>query len=355
MISFNRGRVCDIREANGDVAWIWVEIDGDIQRAVNYKKLTGDVEVGDTVVLNTTAVELSLGTGGEHFVISNLNKQRQSLSGEGHIMKLRYTPMQMKCFSCEEQDSPYHQTIKNFESLKGSKFIVGTLHSMLAPIASYIKKRDPSKKINYIMTDAGALPLAFSKTVTSLKEKGIIDNTITVGQSFGGDYEAVNIYTGLIVASEVLKSDITIVAMGPGIAGTGTKYGFSGIEQAAISDAILNLGGRSILVPRISFADKRDRHSGISHHSLTVFGELTNKSAELVFPRLGGSEEERIVTQISDYKLEKKHSVHFREGNGMVESLDHYGLTVKTMGRGYNEDEEFFKALAAVGEYVLAT
>lgn len=355
MISFDRGRVCDIREENDEIAWLDVELDGKVQRAVNYKKLTGDVSIGDRVVLNTTAVELSLGTGGEHFVISNIDNEKQSLSGEGHIMKLRYTPMQVKCLSCEEQDSPHHQTIKNFESLKESKFIVATLHSMLAPIASYIKKRDPSKKINYIMTDAGALPIAFSKTVSSLKEKGIIDNTITVGQSFGGDYEAINIYTGLILASELLKSDITIVAMGPGIAGTGTKYGFSGIEQASISDAILNLGGRSILVPRVSFADKRDRHRGISHHSLTVFGELTNKPAELVFPSLGGSQEETIVNQISDAELEKKHSIHFKDGDGMLESLDHYGLTVKTMGRGYDEDEEFFKTLAAVGEYALRT
>ena len=29
--------------------------------------------VGDEVLLNTTAVELSLGTGGYHFVIANLN------------------------------------------------------------------------------------------------------------------------------------------------------------------------------------------------------------------------------------------------------------------------------------------
>ena len=33
--------------------------------------------------------------------------------------------------------------------------------------------------------------------------------------------------------------------MGPGIVGTGTKYGFSGIEQGQIIDAINTLSGRA--------------------------------------------------------------------------------------------------------------
>ena len=81
------------------------------------------------------------------------------------------------------------------------------------------------------MTDGAALPIYLSKNVDTLKKKGLIDNTITIGSAFGGDYECINIYTALITAKEVLKADVVFVSMGPGIAGTGTKYGFTGIEQ----------------------------------------------------------------------------------------------------------------------------
>ena len=69
--------------------------------------------------------------------------------------------------------------------------------------------------------------------------------------------------------------------MGPGIAGTGTKYGFTGIEQGPILDAVKKLGGMPISIPRISFADKRDRHQGISHHSITVLKEIVNVDVHL--------------------------------------------------------------------------
>ncbi len=86
--------------------------------------------------------------------------------------------------------------------------------------------------------------------------------------------ECTNIYTGLIAAKEVLKGDITIITMGPGIVGTGTKYGFSGIEQGQIIDAVNTLGGNPIVVPRISFRDLRERHKGMSHHTRTILSEI---------------------------------------------------------------------------------
>ena len=69
--------------------------------------------------------------------------------------------------------------------------------------------------------------------------------------------------------------------MGPGIAGTGTKYGFTGIEQGPILDAVHKLGGLPIAIPRISFADQRERHKGISHHSITVFKEIVNVNVNI--------------------------------------------------------------------------
>ena len=286
MVSFKEGLVTKVIERNEDVIWLEVEIDGQKSKGVNYTSLTGDIEVGDKVMLNTTAVDLSLGTGGQHFVIHNERNKSRDLEGKGHIMKLRYTPMQTSCLAAEEQDSPHHEDINAFTSLDGKVFIVGTLHSMLAPIAATIKHLRPDLKVNYIMTDSGALPIQFSKTVKYLKDKEIIDNTITVGNSFGGDFECINVYTGMITAKEVLDSDITIITMGPGIVGSGTKYGFSGIEQGYIVDAINTLGGTSIVVPRISFRDKRNRHTGMSHHSITVLDEIIKTKTNVILPKL---------------------------------------------------------------------
>lgn len=353
LISIKRGRVVEIRERYEDLTIIDVDINGAIEKAVNYNKITGIVKQGDIVLVNTTAVELSLGTGGMHFVICNNSIKEKELTGNGHIMKLRYTPLQIKCLSAEEQSSPYHDKIKQFKDLNNSVIAVGTLHSMLAPVAAMIKWLRPELRINYIMTDGGALPLPFSFTVKELKKKGIIDNTITIGHSFGGDYECVNIYTGLIVAKEVLKSDVTIVTMGPGIVGTGTKYGFSGIEQGYIIDAVNNLKGKSFAIPRISFSDKRNRHKGISHHTITNLSEITYSKTNLVLPILDDYKNEAIIKQIKDCQLDKKHSIVFENGDDIIKALKYYKLDVITMGRDYYKDKEYFISLGAVGKGII--
>ena len=49
----------------------------------------------------------------------------------------------------------------NFKSLDNHIFIVGTLHSMLAPIVSMLKWKNRNIKINYIMTDGGCFTYIF--------------------------------------------------------------------------------------------------------------------------------------------------------------------------------------------------
>src|SRR4051812_15477745 len=59
-----------------------VEVDG--EPAVVLIDLIGPVAEGDRVVVNTTAVDLDLGTGGEHFVHWNLARSDWSRPGPGH-------------------------------------------------------------------------------------------------------------------------------------------------------------------------------------------------------------------------------------------------------------------------------
>ncbi|WP_280140099.1 DUF3866 family protein [Proteiniborus ethanoligenes] len=322
-----------------------------MSKAVNYNNITGSANIGDKVVLNTTALELKLGTGGYHFVIYNSSNIIKNMPNDpGHIMKLRYTPFQLKVLSAEEQESPYHEAFKSFKSLESSLYIVGTLHSMLAPIIASLKYIEPNLKITYIMTDAGALPLSFSQTVKKLKELKLLDTTITVGHAFGGDIECVNIYTGIIAAKLVAKSDITIITMGPGIVGTGTQYGFSGIEQASIIDAVNKLGGISIAIPRISFSDTRDRHKGISHHTLTILENIACTRTNVVFPILKKEYEKLISLQLEKSNINKKHNIIYENGSEVLNALNYFSLNVKTMGRSYHDDEAFFLTMGAVAK-----
>jgi hypothetical protein len=348
-----RGRVTAVRWAQEDVAFVEVDVDGAPARAVNYAELTGEIEVGDEVLLNTMAVELSLGTGGYHFVVANLSRRTEAAERPGHIMKLRYTPLQINLLSVEEQTSPHHDALKNARSLGGTPVIVGTLHSQMAPAAAAVKATAGMDcRVVYVMTDSAALPMAFSHLVRQLKQSGLIDATITTGQAFGGDYEAVNVYTGLLAAKAVAGANVVIVAPGPGHVGTGTPYGFSGVEQAPVLDAVNALGGKPIAVLRISFADARERHQGVSHHSLTTLGTLTHSPADVVAPRLEPQQQSLVERQLLQAHVAERHRVAWWiEGAVGIEALRQRGINVTTMGRGMDDDPAFFLSASAAGVY----
>ncbi|AOT68135.1 DUF3866 family protein [Geosporobacter ferrireducens] len=354
MLSVKIGKVVRIIREEAELTEIMVDIDDHESRAINYNQLSGGVEVGDRILLNTTAVELQLGTGGYHFVISNLAHPEHALTPGGHIMKLRYTPYQLKVFSSEEQESPYHEVFNSFESLQQMPILVGTLHSMLAPVVSVLKHYKPDCKIAYIMTDGAALPASLSNVVRNLKKESMIAGTITVGNAFGGDLDCINIYNGLIAAKEVLKCDAAVVAMGPGIVGTGTKYGFTGIEQGNILDAVNDLSGSAIAIPRISFADARERHHGLSHHSITVLEKIVKTKVYLGIPSFEQQKKEILCNQITTAGIQEKHTLQWIEPEALYNILKNSKLKFSTMGRGLEEDREFFITAAAAAQLAIS-
>ncbi|MGE5577610.1 MAG: DUF3866 family protein [Syntrophothermus sp.] len=350
MIRIRRGKVSRILGSHEGLTEIEVEVDGAKHKAVNLDALTGPVTEGSEVVLNTTATALGLGSGGYDFVIFVVGNDHLNAVAPGHIIKLRYTPLQVKCLSVEEQDSPYHQAVKNFKSLAGMPVIVGSLHSMLAPAVVALKAagRKPLK-VAYVMTDGAALPIAFSRTVRELKAGGFLAGAVTVGHAFGGDLEAVNKHSGLIAAREALEADVAVVTMGPGIVGTGTKYGNTALEQGEIVDAVDLLGGRAIAIPRLSFADPRPRHKGVSHHFLTALGEVARSRAVIAMPKLDPDLYKLITEQLTQFGVMARHQVETVDVDFLPGALQKAGITVSSMGRGYEEDPAFFKAAAAAG------
>jgi Protein of unknown function (DUF3866) len=354
MIKMVEGIVKEIYYTDNNITKFIAMIENADYKCINYNLLTGNIEINDKVLLNTTAIELQLGTGGFHFVVANLSSPNINNLDLGHIMKLKYTPIQMNCMTVEAQESQYHNIFNEVENIEGMPVIIGSLHSVLAPCSIYLKSIRPDIRLCYIMTEGGALPIHMSDTVRQLKQEGIIDKTITYGNAFGGDYECINIYTALIAAKEIAKADITIVCMGPGIAGTDSKLGFSGVEQGSIADAVNKLKGYPAVVPRISFADKRARHFGISHHSITVLKQICCTKVNVALPIIKNDVHmEYIEKQILDNNIDSLHNITYVDSNDFEEVLSKNSSYLKRMGKSFEEDKEYFISCAATAKLCL--
>ena len=341
-----------IAEQPGMEVWM-VYMDGQEAEAVVYPELVGRAMSGDRVLLNTTAETLGLGTGGQHIIITRAGiggpvTPLEVLREDGHIIKLRYTPLQFRVRAAEEEASPYHDSLREAERLPGTPVVCLGLHSQLAPAAGGIKARMPAARIAYVMTDSAALPLAYSRLVQTLREHGLLDVTVTAGQAFGGDLEAVNLYSALMTAAVAGKADIIIAGQGPGSVGTGTALGFGGVEQAMLLHAAVGLEGQPIAVPRISFADPRARHLGLSHHTLTVLGRLTLVPAILPLPAVAPEHSDHLLAQIEQHGL-SRHHLRTADGHPGITLCQQHGIPLTSMGRDYEDDPVFFQAAAAAG------
>lgn len=348
-IFLESGKVLSIVRERDNLQEIEVKIKKRVERAYNFPSITGHVKVGDRVLLNTTACKLSLNMEGYHYVLVNLSAPHFSSEGKGHILKLRQTPLQFAIFSTEEETHPMREAFDSFKGLRSIPVVSCLLHSQIAGVVAGAKYQYPQARIAYIMTDSATLPLPLSDLVWSLKKEGLIDHTITCGQAFGGDYEAVNIYSALAIAHKVANANIVIVAQGPGNVGTRTKLGFSGIDQVIAINASFTLGGIPIACPRISFAEERLRHFGLSVHSRTILGELSIVSAVIPIPLLPRDKMLLIKDYLTGSNILGKHRVVIEDGEPALSLLREHEIPIKAMGRSMEEDREFFLASGAAG------
>jgi len=336
------GTVVEILEERDDASVVAVETDGILRRAWSFERLSGHLEVGDRVLINTSAVELGLGTGGLDFVVANLRTRREDEERRGHIMKLRYTPMQTPVLAVEEPDSPWHQTLREARSLKGTPVIVLGLHSQLTAVCATAKAIEPKMRIVYVMTDGAALPITVSTTVGELVAKGLLEATITGGNSFGGDYEAVNVYSALLAAKLVAGADLIVAGIGPGVVGTSTHLGHTGIDQGTSVNAALALDGLTIAVPRIAFGDVRQRHQGVSHHTLAALGLVAMGKCTVTLAAIRGERGEVVARQLQESGIFSKHHVVTMENDVTLRALEEAKLRPTTMGRTVEQEPEFF-------------
>jgi hypothetical protein len=327
-----------------------VSVNGVSIRALAYPALVGSPRAGDRVLLNVTALEAGLGTGGYALVVAIPDRLPADTDIAGHIVKSRYTPLQAMVGSADEQGSEYHELLKAADSLGGMPVVVADLHSALpAILAGLGGAATGTPRVAYVMTDGGALPAWFSRTIAGLREAGWLAATITTGQSFGGDLEAVTVHSGLLTARHAIGADVAIVAQGPGNLGTGTKWGYSGVAAGEAVNAAATLGGRPVASLRISFADPRDRHQGVSHHSLTAYGQVALAPADVVIPALPQPQATRVAAEVAP--LATRHRLITVPVDGLDEALRATPVSLSTMGRSLDEDHEYFLAAAAAGKH----
>jgi hypothetical protein len=321
-LALRRGTVTAV-----DGAELTVDVAGEKRPALSFDEMTGPVEVGDEVVVNVSALELGLGSGGFDIVHVNLTRGLDGGVGEAHVMKLNYTSLQHAV-------EPVEESAAAELGIAARPVAVLALHGQLPCVAWAAAQARPGARIGYVQTAGGALPGWLSRVVRELLDGGLLAGHITAAPAFGAPHEAISTPGALHAGLTALEWDAAIVGPGPGILGSATTLGHGGLAALDNAHAALALGATTIVVPRMSSGDSRERHRGVSHHTETVL-EMMLRPALVALPAgdvyvLPGAHEARAAeTDLEGYRAS--------------------GLPARTMGRGIDDDELFFRASLAGG------
>ena len=303
-LSLRRGRVTAILEARERL--IRLEVDG--IACIVYPRLTGEVEVGDDVLVNEQARLLELGSGGFDVLYANLTRGLGLPPEQGaHVISLPYTPGQVTvCYKEEKSELA--------ETLAGLPVVLCTVHSQVVPVCAALA----GLRVAYVQVKGGALPVSLSDSVQVLRERGLLERAVAVAPCLDGELQFVTGAAALAWAAGE-GYDAVVCAVGPGIVGTGSRFGHGALSLADAANAATALGGRPVLALRRSEADERERHRGVSHHAETVL-ELCLGEVVLAPPEAGGGWEDACA-----------------------------GLPLSHMGRGAAADPVFFRSAYAAG------
>lgn len=337
-LKLRRGRVV----AEGPLT---VEVDGERRPAWADTALLGEMREGDEVVVNTAALDLGLGSGGFDVVHVNLTRGLDGgAAGEEHVIKLNYTSLQhpvapIEAPLCLSGDIEGKGTAEGGQ--RSMPVLVLPLHGHLAPAAWAAAQAAPGLRVGYVQTGGGALPGSLSRDVAALRERGLLCGHVTAAPAYGGEHEALSVAGALDAAAARLEWDAAIVGPGPGIIGSETRLGHGGMAALDSAHAALSLELPTQLSPRLSEADPRERHRGVSHHTLTVL-QLLLAPVEIAVP----SGNPDIATQLADAAGDRH---ELREVPVGLDAYADSGLPARTMGRGIDDDPLFYAAPLAAG------
>lgn len=300
--------------------------------------LVGEVREGDEVIVNVEARDLGLGSGGFDVVHVNLTRGLEAPgAGEAPAMKLNYSSLQ--------------HPVEPVETLPGEgrrpiPVLVLSLHGQLAPAAWAAGREGSGMRIGYIQTAGGALPGRLSANVAELRRRGLLCEHVTAGPAYGGGREALTVIGALQAAAGPLGWDAAIAGPGPGVAGSASALGHGGMAAFDTAHASLALGLDTLVAPRMSSGDRRERHRGVSHHTETVLRLLLD-SVRVPAPAGDRDAIDRLRDACGD-----RHEVLLREAP--VDEYETSGLSATQMGRSIDQDRLFFASALAAGEALAA-
>lgn len=321
-----------------------VDVCGEVRRAWADLGAVGPLELGDELIVNTVALDLSLGSGG--FDVVHVNLTRGLAGGEGppgvHVMKLNYTSLQHPVEPVEEPaEAPARPEAR-------IPVLVLPLHGHLAP-AAWAAAQLGERRVGFVQAAGGGLPGSLSADARELRARGLLAGHVTVSPCFGGELEAISLTGALHGAAGRLGWEAAIVGPGPGILGSETRYGHGGMAALDAAHAALALGLPTLLSPRLSAGDARPRHRGLSHHTRSVL-ELLLAGVEVPVP----AELAELWPEGADAgpaslgaACGERHALRAEPTN--LERYAAAGLSTRTMGRDIEEDRLFFAAALAAG------
>jgi hypothetical protein len=339
VLRLRRGTVVAARTGDGRVVRLRVGLeDGRERTAIAYPALTGPVEPGDEVIVNTEAQDLGLGSGGFDVVHANLARLPDAAPAGAHVMKLNYTSLQHSV-------DPVEHGLEELRRPLAMPVAVLALHGQLAPAAFAFAEQSPGARCGYVQIAGGALPGALSDTVAALLARDVLVDHVTAAPCFGGPLEAITVEGALHAGAAALGWDCALIGPGPGILGSASALGHGGMSALAAGHAALSLGCPVVMAPRLSAGDPRPRHRGLSHHSRTVLDLLLAPVTVGVPAPLSDA-----AAHALEELLERTpHSPCRVDVSALLASYRNSGLPAQTMGRTIDEDPDFFAAGLAAG------
>ncbi len=365
MLKLRRATITEAGPPDGPEQDLVIEMDDHRSRpAIADVALVGAAQVGDEVVVNAQALDLGLGSGGFDIVHVNLTR---GLGGDGppgaNVMKLNYTSLQHTVRPVEEGrlNLPLRRPVA-----------VLALHGQLAPVVWAFAQALPNARLGYVQTGGGALPGGHSRTVRTLRERGLLAGHLTAGSAFGGEGEAITTAGALHHGMDALGWDAAVCGPGPGIVGSDSPLGHGGLSALDSAHAALALGCEALIVARMSSGDPRARHRGISHHTLTVL-DLLLAPVTVALPAgmrspvgadlraglgavFGGALPSRPGLELDVERPARITRHDWRRATVDLPAYASSALSAHTMGRGLTQDPLFFGAAlaggAALGELV---
>ena len=173
-LGLRRGIVSAIAERHPGL--IRLEVDG--IACVAYPRLTGEVELGDDVLVNEQARLLELGSGGFDVLYANLTRGLGLAAAEGaHVIALPYTPGQVTV-CCNEEDGRAGRIARRTSRSSSARCTARSRPCALA-LAGV--------RVAYAQVAGGALPVSLSDTVRTLRERGLIEIACAVAPCLDGD------------------------------------------------------------------------------------------------------------------------------------------------------------------------